>query len=263
MKQWIKKLVERTGYTISRLHTGVHANAANEASADVPVYDQDGLRSVHNHDFMKDPLFARAYHRGCMADSDYRIHWRIHIGIWAAVTASKLEGDFVECGVNRGFLSSSIMEFLDWDSMERSFYLVDTFAGLSPQESSSEELERADSIAAKSYYCHDVESVIKNFSQWRNVRIIQGTVPQTLDQVDTQNVAYLHLDMNCASPEVAALEFFWDRLAAGAVVLLDDYAYRGFESQKYAMDQFALRKGLSIASLPTGQGLLLRPPHGL
>ena len=27
------------------------------------VYDQDGLRSIHNHEFMDDPAFRKAYER--------------------------------------------------------------------------------------------------------------------------------------------------------------------------------------------------------
>ena len=27
-------------------------------------YDQDGLKTPHNHDFMQDPLFCEAYQRG-------------------------------------------------------------------------------------------------------------------------------------------------------------------------------------------------------
>jgi hypothetical protein len=60
---------------------------------------------------------------------------------------------------------------------------------------------------------------------------------------------------------VAAAEYFWDRLLPGAVVLLDDYAYLGFGSQKKAMDGFAASKRVAICSLPTGQGLLLKPPE--
>ena len=30
------------------------------------VYDQDGLKSVHNHDFMHEPRFCRAYARGVL-----------------------------------------------------------------------------------------------------------------------------------------------------------------------------------------------------
>ncbi|EUA32977.1 methyltransferase domain protein [Mycobacterium xenopi 4042] len=35
-----------------------------------------------------------------------------------------------------------------------------------------------------------------------------GAVPETLGQVDARTVAFLHLDMNCAAPEVDALRFF-------------------------------------------------------
>ena len=78
--------------------------------------------------------------------------------------------------------------------------------------------------------------------------------------VKTEKVAYLHLDMNCAPPEVAALEYFWQYLVPGAFVLLDDYAYRGFECQKAAMDKVAAEKNSKIVSLPTGQGLLIKGP---
>ena len=62
-------------------------------------YNQDGLISIHNHDFMESRPFKAAYQRGVKAaGTDYNWHWRVHIGLWAAETASKLPGDFVECG---------------------------------------------------------------------------------------------------------------------------------------------------------------------
>jgi hypothetical protein len=232
------------------------------------VYAQDGLITVHDHAWLHDPAFLRAYERGLRAlngHEDYRWHWRIHVGLWAAATAVKLDGDFVECGVNRGFLSSAIMEHLDWDMRGRTFYLLDTFAGLDSRFVSKEErglgaLERNRRELASGFYVNGPESVLANFSQWKNTRIIVGAIPETLSQVDSRRIAYLHLDMNCAPPEVAAAEYFWDRLLPGAVVLLDDYAYLGFGVQKSAMDAFAAAKAVAICSLPTGQGLLLKPP---
>lgn len=251
IKSMLRDLLEVTGYTISK--------------KDKSTYNQDGLRSIHNHDFMTDPAFCKAYARGCRADDDYKWHWRVHLGLWAAATASKLPGDFVECGVNRGFMSSAIMEFLDWDSRNRTFYLLDTFEGLdpryvSPADCQSGAMQKNESSLRSGFYVQGVESVVANFSQWRNTRIIQGSVPETLTQVESQNVAFLHLDMNCSPPEVAAMNFFWDRLLPGAVVLFDDYAYQGFEPQKHALDAFAKEKQVLIASLPTGQGLLIKPP---
>jgi hypothetical protein len=98
-----------------------------------------------------------------------------------------------------------------------------------------------------------------NFAQWPRARIVEGAIPETLGQVTARQVAYLHLDMNCAPPEVAALTYFWERLVAGAPVLLDDYAYRGYTPQKLAMDDFAHAHGVAVCALPTGQGLLMKP----
>ncbi len=56
------------------------------------------------------------------------------------------------------------------------------------------------------------------------------------------------------------MRHFWDRLAPGGVILMDDYAYVGYESQKHAFDEVAVEWGVLIAALPTGQGLLIKPP---
>jgi hypothetical protein len=41
-------------------------------------------------------------------------------------------------------------------------------------------------------------------------------------------------------------------------VLIDDYAFYGYVSEKIAMDRFAQENGIKILSLPTGQGLLVK-----
>ncbi len=72
-------------------------------------------------------------------------------------------------------------------------------------------------------------------------------------------MCYLSLDMNIVKPEIAAIEFFWDKLVSGAPILLDDYGWLHYSLQKVEMDKFASKKGVKILTLPTGQGLLLKP----
>ncbi len=230
-------------------------------------YDSDGLRSIHNHDFMTSPEFQRAYARGVQAtQDDYRWHWRVHIGMWAATSALHLHGDFVECGVNRGFLSSAIMEALDWNTLDRMFFLLDTFHGLDERFVTQAEIEKGvmsknEAALRSGFYTSNANAVRANFSEWKNVQVVVGAIPETLGRITAEAVAFLHIDMNCAPPEIAAIEYLWPRLVPGAFILLDDYAYRGYEAQKVAMDIFAKGKGVAIASLPTGQGLLIRPPQ--
>jgi hypothetical protein len=146
----------------------------------------------------------------------------------------------------------------------KTFYLLDTFAGLDPRyitagERRSGSLKKSEQSLRHGIYVGSVHRVRANFAQWRNQRIIVGAVPETLDQVDARAVAFLHIDMNCAPPEVAALRFFWPRLSPGAFVLLDDYANRGRDEQRVAMDALASELGVAICALPTGQGLLIKP----
>jgi hypothetical protein len=228
-------------------------------------YFEDGLYSVHSDSFRRSASFQNAYARGVKASAgvDPRFEWRVHIALWAASNAARLSGDFVECGVNAGFISSATMLYLDWDRLGKCFYLVDTFAGPVPDQYSSEEIasgraQVAASALAAGAYVTDIESVRRNFSSWRNVRIVQGVVPAVLPEVDAKAVAFLHLDMNCAYPERAALEFFWERMPRGGMVLLDDYCYAGCEEQGRAIQVAAERFGVEVLSLPTGQGLIVR-----
>jgi len=231
------------------------------------VYSNDAMICFNSHAFVDDPAFQSAYQRGARAlgGTDwYQWHWRVHVGLWAAASASRLEGDFVECGVSYGFLSSAVMEYLDWDKLGKTFYLLDTFAGLDPRfvtdgEREAGALETSQAHLRDGFYVDSVDSVRANFSEWKNQRIIVGAVPETLDEVDATAVAYLHIDMNCAPPEVAALRHFWPRLTPGAFVLLDDYANRGRDEQRIAMDELARELGVQVCTLPTGQGLLMKP----
>jgi hypothetical protein len=46
------------------------------------IYDEGGLRWIHNHEFLDDPAFRKAYERGVRAaGDDYRWRCRVHIGL--------------------------------------------------------------------------------------------------------------------------------------------------------------------------------------
>ena len=122
-------------------------------------------------------------------------------------------------------------------------------------------LKKNNSWLKYGFYISSIDSVIANFSEWNNVYIIEGSIPDTLEKVDSNQICYLHLDLNNSQPEVASLEYFWERLVPGAFVLLDDYAYYGYHTQKLELDAVAEKKGVKIVSLPTGQGLLVKPPN--
>jgi len=229
------------------------------------TYNQDGMVTCHNCDFMKDEVFIQSFNLGANTGSwrhglaqgeTPKNHWRVYVVLWAANHAKHLEGEFVECGVDKGGHARAIINYVDFKNLKKKFYLLDTFCGLSEKYISEEE-KRLGRKAGGYEECY--ESVKETFKDFNNVGIIRGTVPDTLPHVKAKKVSFLSLDMNCAAPEIAAAEFFWDNLVSGAVIVLDDYGWKGYIEQKKAFDDFASRKGVQVLSLPTGQGLIFKP----
>lgn len=251
LKGLIKRLAARAGLAVF--------NVRNR-------YSQDGLFTLHDDRFRRDPAFQAAYARGVQASRgvDPVFEWRVHIALWAAGTACRVPGDFVECGVNAGFISSAIMQRLQWCGIPKRFYLIDTFSGPILSQFSQEEvghgrLKIAEEAIGAGAYVTDLERVRANYAEWPNAIIVQGAVPDVLPTLDVGAVAFLHIDMNCAYPERSALEYFWDRLSPGAIVLLDDYAYLGHDRQAQAIDDVAKSLGAGVLALPTGQGMIVKP----
>jgi hypothetical protein len=220
------------------------------------LYERWPLWTAGNHDFLIDPRFVRAYQRGVKATGwDYGIHWRVHVALWAADQAARIPGDFVECGVGRGMVSSAVLEWLDWDSLGRRFLLIDTFSPYAVDEVGEQHEEHGESR----YYAESVDVVRENFREWPRVEVVQGRIPEVLSTVAVDSVAYLHVDLNAVDAERASLEWCWPKLSAGAFVLLDDYGLGGpHEAQKAMADEFAASVDRGVLTLPTGQGLLIR-----
>lgn len=252
LKGAVRSAARTFGYEISKIKR-----------PDSNVYDTDGLKSLHNHDFMSDLAFSAAYEYAkskSADDTSFYGPWRVHIAIWAAQTALRRSGDFVECGVHRAFMSTAIMHYVDWNSISngRRFFLVDTFSGVVKSLLLDEELQIGRLSQSNERYIDTFDMASRNTAEFKNAQLIQGAVPDILPSIQTSEIAYLHIDMNSAAPEVAAFEFFFPKMVTGGVILFDDYAYFGYEPQKQPLDQIAKKLGVQIASLPTGQGLLIK-----
>jgi O-methyltransferase len=184
----------------------------------------------------------------------------VHVVCWFANQVKHLEGDFVECGVNTGAYARAIVEYIDFNSLGKTFYLLDTFEGLVPSQITEEEAAVGVSNYLQAYT--DVYEQVKTTFSGFNVKIIKGMVPDTLPLVTSSRIAYLSIDMNVLAPEIAAMEYFWDKIVPGGVLIHDDYGFPQHIHQKHAVDAFAQARGLEVLCLPTGQGILLKPVHG-
>ena len=75
----------------------------------------------------------------------------------------------------------------------------------------------------KAHFDSDYTDVVKgSFSDFPNVTVVKGTVPDSFSEVQLGKISYLSIDMNNAKAEIAAIKYLWEKLVVGAVVVLDD-----------------------------------------
>jgi hypothetical protein len=241
----------------------------DKPSARSPSYSSPGLDvRYHTVDFVDDPEFMAAYRIGMAgareflqrvgAPADVRHEWPVLVCCWAAWHAARLAGDFVECGTNTGLLSMAVCQYVDFNRLDKSFYLFDTYEGIPTEQINEAEKRLGREELSKAVYRECYEATRRSFAPYPRVQLVRGVVPDSLPTVDIDQVCYLSIDMNIVFPEIAALEYFWGKLSLGAPVVLDDYGKTKFVEQKRAMDAFAARHDVKILNLPTGQGLLLK-----
>jgi hypothetical protein len=221
-------------------------------------YDGDGMRTIHSADCLADPAFREAYAHakaiGAWHGSD--VEWRAYTVCWAARKASALDGDYVECGVDRGGFSRAAMHYIGFEDLpEKKFYLIDTFAGI-PEETLVGDPNRA-LLSAR--YGHSYDDVARTFAPFPNAILVQGKIPDVLPEAGIGKVCYLCIDLNTVAPSIAAAEYFWDHMVSGAPMVLDDYGQTFFPGMQDAFDAFARSRGVEILSLPSSQGLLFKP----
>jgi len=212
--------------------------------------------------FLRDSKFMRSLFRASETGTgafDDRT-WRAHILVWAAQNALNLDGDFVELGTFRGYFAACVAECLAFEKLPRSFFLYDTFAGLPDDAIRERELPGSfyDSLQAHYREPDIYQSVVNRFKAYPNVHPIQGKVPDTLHERCPEKIAFLHVDLNSAKHEIAALEYLWNRIVTGAIIVLDDFGFAIFRSQTQAHQEFFAARGCPIAELPTGQGLVIK-----
>lgn len=246
-----------TGYEIVRSprHLG---RDATKPETKVP-FSEDGLTTYKNVSVFSDPRFERAYESAVLAAGwDYGIRWRTHVMLWASEQALKVPGDFVELGTGRGWMFSAICDFVDIDDTEKKVFLFDRYSSEEIDPVSGLTMGRMSSKYSK-YYAESLDETAKNFSQYSSVTLMPGSLPQSLSALPTtQLLSLVHLDLNAEKPEIESLAILWPQISSGGLVVLDDYAWPAHANQYAAHNKLAHELGVSILTLPTGQGLIIK-----
>ncbi len=242
-------------------------NSTNKEQNNLLTLAKEILRAEYPRHFLGDDMFIADRNMTFLADEKFvsilnelakapmykGMAWRVHTLVWAIKSVMHLSGDFVECGVFRGFKSHFLCKYFDFETSDKQFWLYDTYEGIAEKYSEGSPIIKEDHNKPKLF-----EFVQQRFSEYQNVNVVKGIVPDVFEQKLPEEVAYLHLDMNSYQAEIGALEILWDRMPTGAVVILDDYGLYSHRAQQQHEDEWFAMKGQAILELPTAQGVVIK-----
>lgn len=199
--------------------------------------------------FLDDEPLMEAMVRNAANADERSLLWRINTVLWGVRNGLRLEGDFVECACYKGTTARVVCEAVDFAGQtDRHYYLYDLF------DHDPSMPHHAMTEHSKQLYAQ----VKQRFADCPNVTVTQGRVPDVLQQVAPQKIAFMHLDLNNREAELGALELLFERMVPGAVLVLDDYGWLGYADQRIAENAWFGARGYRVLELPTGQGLVIK-----
>jgi hypothetical protein len=167
------------------------------------------------------------------------------------VSRNSVKGAIVECGVWRGgSIMISALTLKKFQDMSRTFYLYDTFAGMSkPGNVDTTRYDGAKAldmwkfhhVNGKVAWCdaslEDVRRNVYATGYPKNKFVfVEGKVENTIPHTVPERIALLRLDTDWYNSTYHELVHLYPRLSPGGVLIIDDYGH--WEGCRRAVDQY-------------------------
>jgi len=188
------------------------------------------------------PLLAEL--RGHTLIDTARLHW-----LWQCVChCAALPGEFAEVGVYKGGSARLICRA----APKKPVHLFDTFSGLPAPD-----LARGDTHRAGEFSCSETQAR-EYLADCANAVFYPGLFPMNAGTLHQAVFAFVHLDVDIYPSVLAGLRFFWPRLVAGGMLLVDDYGFLSCTGAREAVDTWRQEQGQQALFVATGQALLVK-----
>ncbi|HAC64375.1 MAG TPA: dTDP-6-deoxy-L-hexose 3-O-methyltransferase [Cyanothece sp. UBA12306] len=166
-----------------------------------------------------------------------------------------LPGSIVECGVFKG---TSLIRFCTFREVLESPYSrkiigFDAFGKFPEQDNLNDQkfIEKFESSAGNGISIDELEKVFSH-KGFENYQLIQGdiieTVPNYISNHPELKIALLHIDVDVYKPSVVILNYLFDKVVKGGLIVFDDFGTVAGETK--AIDEFFAEKDIIIEKLP-------------
>ena len=174
-----------------------------------------------------------------------------------------LPGDIVELGVFKGTTLMGWANFLEIRNMgdrHKKVIGFDTFSGFASFDekdgATSEEVEKVDGGFSSSEFLPQLEDAISIYDQDRfiphkkRVELVKGNIETTIPKYVKDNpglrISLIHFDADLYAPTKVGLEYLWDLVVPGGIIVFDEYGIQPWEGESKAVDEFFSDKDVSI-----------------
>jgi hypothetical protein len=187
------------------------------------------------------------------------LKWRHYFIFQTVLFSSKFTSSkkkyIVECGVCDGLTAFYAMMALKKFKYNFKSYLYDSWSVMK-----DEYLDRDEKKLSGSYRYLNLSRTIKNLYIFKKYTTFnRGYIPESFkNSINPKIVSWLHIDLNSSFATLEALNFFWDKIDSGGVIIFDDYGSSQYTSTKKVIDKFFENKSGHFFNLPTGQGVFFK-----
>lgn len=163
------------------------------------------------------------------------------------------EGAIAEAGVYVGVSAWFLANELKGADM----YLFDSFEGLS----SPDEMDQSPTGVhqwEESQLSVSEDVARENLKEFSNIHFMKGWIPSRFQDVEKIKFKLVHIDVDLYQPTYDTLQFFYEKMVSGGVIVMDDYGFENCPGAYAAAQEYMEGKQESIVQLATGQGLIIK-----
>lgn len=242
-----------------KMATGTHAPWEGGGSNRIAIEFAQCDGELERH-LASSRIILSQFRRKSVAIEVAQLRWRHYLVYWTAAVAAQLsmgvDKNFVEMGVCDGLTAWYASHARQRAQCGGEFFLYDAW-----EEMRTDLLTDSEVGSAGSYAYLDIENTRKNLSLCTNETFVfnKGYIPESFsNSQNPQSIAWMHIDLNSSIPTIASLDYFWNKLLPRGLILLDDFAWPGYEETKTAVEEWCEARNFDILQFPTGQGLIIK-----
>jgi O-methyltransferase len=177
---------------------------------------------------------------------------RCHVLYALIRQAASVPGDIWECGVYKGGTAAMMASMLEHYAPHKRLYLFDTFEGM-PGTDPAKDWHKAGDFSDTT-----LETVSAYVGLEKQCVFRKGFIPDTFKGLETNVVAFAHIDVDIYKSILDCLVFIWPRLSVSGFIVFDDYGFPTCPGARAAVDEFFTGKSCFPLCLPTGQAVVFK-----